>query len=94
LLLTRGPETGRRFALPAFGTVGLGRHPDCEIPLPDITVSRRHAEIQPGSGQFLLTDTGSLNGTYVNQQPVDTIALNDGDEIAIGIFRFVFSAGG
>jgi pSer/pThr/pTyr-binding forkhead associated (FHA) protein len=62
------------------------------VELADVTVSRRHAEIRPDRDQFLISDGGSLNGTYVNRRPVDTVTLSDGDEIAIGIFRLVFSA--
>lgn len=94
LVVTRGPETGRRFELSLDGASVLGRHPDCRVALPDVTVSRRHAEIRPDGGKFLLADSGSLNGTYVNRQPVDTITLSHGDEIAIGVFRLQFCAQG
>lgn len=92
LRVIRGHDVGRRFALSAVNALALGRHPDCDVELADVTVSRRHAEIRPDRDQFLISDGGSLNGTYVNRRPVDTVTLSDGDEIAIGIFRLVFSA--
>lgn len=92
LLLTRGPGAGRRLPLAGDAVTVLGRHADCDLVLSDVTVSRRHAEIRAEGEHFVLTDIGSLNGTYVNQHPVDTVALADGDAIAIGIFRFRFAA--
>jgi pSer/pThr/pTyr-binding forkhead associated (FHA) protein len=93
LLLTRGPDAGRRLAVGTDTVTVLGRHADCDLVLPDVTVSRRHAEIRHDGESFVLTDIGSLNGTYVNQHPVDTVVLTDGDTIAVGIFRFRFHAG-
>lgn len=94
LVVTRGPDAGRRFELSVDSASVLGRHPDCGVALTDVTVSRRHAEIRPDGGEFTLADSGSLNGTYVNRQPIDTITLSHGDEIAIGVFRLQFSARG
>jgi pSer/pThr/pTyr-binding forkhead associated (FHA) protein len=67
-----------------------GRHPGSSIFLDDITVSRRHAEFQREKDQFRVVDVGSLNGTYVNRQPVDSAALVNRDEIQIGKFRLIF----
>jgi pSer/pThr/pTyr-binding forkhead associated (FHA) protein len=80
--------------LDGSGTTVLGRHSDCGIVLSDVTVSRRHAEVRPVEGGFTLTDLGSLNGSYVNRKPIDTVPLANGDEIAVGVFRLVFRAEG
>jgi pSer/pThr/pTyr-binding forkhead associated (FHA) protein len=89
LIVTRGPNAGSRFLLDQPVT-SAGRHPDSGIFLDDITVSRRHAEFQRKQGQFRVIDVGSLNGTYVNRQPVDSAVLVNGDEIQVGKFRLVF----
>ena len=68
----------------------LGRHPDSEISLDDISVSRRHAEIERQETEYVLRDMGSMNGTYVNQRRVDSVVLSQGDEILIGRFRLIF----
>jgi pSer/pThr/pTyr-binding forkhead associated (FHA) protein len=68
----------------------LGRHPDSEIILDDITVSRRHAEISRSGDRYVVRDAGSLNGTYVNQERVDEVELRQGDELQVGKFRLVF----
>jgi hypothetical protein len=93
LHIRRGPYTGQRFALPTDTTSTLGRHPSCDIVLPNVTVSRRHTEIRLDSRGFVLIDVGSLNGTYLNGHPVDTAVLAHGDEIAIGVFRLTFHTG-
>jgi len=67
-----------------------GRHPDSDIFLDDVTVSRRHAEFRKKDGGYSVTDVGSLNGTYVNREPTDSISLSNGDEVQIGKFRLVF----
>ena len=89
LLVKRGPNAGSRFLLDQPLTTA-GRHPDSDIFLDDITVSRRHAEFRLHDGQFEVADVGSLNGTYVNREPTDAAALINGDEIQIGKFRLVF----
>jgi pSer/pThr/pTyr-binding forkhead associated (FHA) protein len=70
-----------------------GRHPDSDIFLDDVTVSRRHAEFHRGPNGFSVRDVGSLNGTYVNRERVESANLNNGDEVQIGKFRLVFIAG-
>ena len=80
---------GDRFALDTDIT-RLGRHPDSEIRLDDITVSRRHAEVQHTADGYVVADSGSLNGTYVNQERVERATLHHGDELQIGKFRLVF----
>jgi len=89
LIVKRGPNAGARFLLDR-DVASAGRHPDSDIFLDDITVSRRHAEFRHESGEFRIADAGSLNGTYVNRQPVDTATLTNHDEIQIGKFRLVF----
>jgi pSer/pThr/pTyr-binding forkhead associated (FHA) protein len=71
----------------------IGRHPDSDIFLDDITVSRRHAELRRGAEGFALHDVGSLNGTYVNRERVEQADLHSGDEIQIGKFKLVFLTG-
>jgi hypothetical protein len=90
LVVRAGAQAGDRFVL-ASPLTRLGRHPDSEISLDDITVSRRHAEIQRlGDGGYEVRDAGSLNGTYVNQQRIDAVRLEHGDEVQVGKFRLVF----
>jgi pSer/pThr/pTyr-binding forkhead associated (FHA) protein len=67
-----------------------GRHPRSDIYLDDVTVSRGHAEFRREDLEFLVVDIGSLNGIYVNREPVDAAVLATGDEIQIGKFRLVF----
>ena len=88
LIVRSGPQAGDRFTL-AAGVTRLGRHPDSEIMLDDITVSRRHVEIERTAEGYVVTDAGSLNGTYVNQERVDRAVLHHGDELQIGKFRLV-----
>lgn len=89
LVVRSGPQAGDRFDLDARVT-RLGRHPDSEISLDDISVSRRHAEIERQETEYVLRDMGSMNGTYVNQRRVDSVVLSQGDEILIGRFRLIF----
>ncbi|GIL34395.1 FHA domain-containing protein [Phycicoccus sp. MAQZ13P-2] len=91
LVVLRGPNTGARFLLDDDEVVS-GRHPDSDIFLDDVTVSRRHAVFQRSGGTFVVRDVGSLNGTYVNRDLVDEAELSTGDEVQIGKFRLVFYA--
>jgi pSer/pThr/pTyr-binding forkhead associated (FHA) protein len=94
LVVTRGPDAGSRLVLDKAVTCA-GRHPDSDIFLDDVTVSRRHAEFQATENNDVqIVDVGSLNGTYVNRQPVDSAKLVNGDEVQIGKFRLVFLTGG
>ena len=94
LIVKRGPNAGSKFFLDADVTQ-VGRHPDSDIFLDDITVSRRHVEIRRDSGTgFRVHDVGSLNGTYVNRDRVEEAPLRSGDEIQIGKFKLVFLTGG
>jgi pSer/pThr/pTyr-binding forkhead associated (FHA) protein len=92
LVVQRGPGAGSRFLLDA-DQVNAGRHPESEIFLDDVTVSRRHAEFHREGEAFTVADTGSLNGTYVNRDRIDRVLLTDGDEVQIGKYRLVFFAG-
>ena len=92
LVVKRGPNAGSRFLLDQDVTTA-GRHPDSDIFLDDVTVSRRHAEFRREGGGFVVHDVGSLNGTYVNRQRIDVAALAGGDEVQIGKFRLLYLAG-
>jgi pSer/pThr/pTyr-binding forkhead associated (FHA) protein len=92
LVVQRGPGSGSRFLLDA-DVVNAGRHPDSEIFLDDVTVSRRHAEFHRTDDTFTVSDVGSLNGTYVNRDRIDRVQLKDGDEVQIGKYRLVFFSG-
>ena len=89
--MQRGPGSGSRFLLDQ-DLVSAGRHPESEIFLDDITVSRRHVEFRRSSDGFNVADVGSLNGTYVNRDRIDEVVLQDGDEVQIGKYRLVFFA--
>lgn len=89
LVVKRGPNAGSRFLLDHDVTTA-GRHPDSDIFLDDVTVSRRHAEFRREGSGYTVHDVGSLNGTYVNREPVDAVALSGGDEVQIGKFRLVY----
>jgi hypothetical protein len=68
----------------------IGRSPDCEIFLDDVTVSRRHAELVQRDGDFYIEDLGSLNGTFLNKRRIESGRLEDGDELQIGKYRLTF----
>ena len=92
LVVRRGPNAGSRFLLDADLTL-VGRHPDSDIFLDDVTVSRRHAEFYRHGGRFTVRDVGSLNGTYVNRERIEEAELTGGDEVQIGKFRLLFLTG-
>lgn len=94
LLVQRGPAAGARFLLDT-DRISVGRHPDSDIFLDDITVSRRHAVFARSKQGYVVSDQGSLNGTYVNRDRIDgDIALSGGDEVQIGKYRLIYFAGG
>jgi hypothetical protein len=94
LVVTRGPNIGARYLL-GDDVVRAGRHPESDIFLDDITVSRRHVEISPkDGGSYVLHDVGSLNGTYVNRERIDEVQLAPGDEVQIGKFKLVYLVAG
>jgi pSer/pThr/pTyr-binding forkhead associated (FHA) protein len=70
----------------------IGRSPETDVVLDDVTVSREHATLVRRGGDWFLDDAGSLNGTYVNRQRVDSHRLDDGDELQIGKFKLTFFA--
>ena len=92
LVVKRGPNVGSRFALEK-DVVQAGRHPDSDIFLDDVTVSRHHAEIVREEQGYVVRDAGSLNGTYLNRERVETAPLDNGDELQIGTFKLVFLTG-
>jgi pSer/pThr/pTyr-binding forkhead associated (FHA) protein len=92
LVVKRGPNAGSRFLLDAAVTTA-GRHPESDIFLDDVTVSRRHAEFVRDADTFVVRDVGSLNGTYLNRGRIDAAALAGGDEVQIGKYRLVFLTG-
>ena len=89
LIVRRGPTVGARFLLDIPLTVA-GRHPDADIFLDDVTVSRRHAEIVRDGVAFTVRDLDSLNGTYLDGERTSEGALTDGSEIQIGKYRMTF----
>jgi pSer/pThr/pTyr-binding forkhead associated (FHA) protein len=92
-LVSRGPKAGSRYLLD-IGTSTLGRHPESTMFFDDITVSRRHAEVIFDGHRTVVRDVGSLNGTYLNQTPLDDeTELHDGDVLQIGKFKLVFFSG-
>ncbi len=84
-----GGRSGETFALSESPTV-IGRSPECGIFLDDVTVSRKHAVFTQEDNRWRLVDQGSLNGTFVNRERVDTAVLSDGDEIQIGKYRLTY----
>lgn len=92
LIVHRGPSAGSRFLLDQDITVA-GRHPDADIFLDDVTVSRKHAEFVRDGDHFLVRDLGSMNGIFVAGERVDTAALTPGTEVLIGKFRMTFYPG-
>lgn len=94
LIVFRGPGEGSEFALDSLQSVyGVGRSPESEIFLDDVTVSRRHAQFRHGAQGWSIRDTGSLNGTYVDRKRVNDRLLTGGEEVQIGKFRFIFLVG-
>ena len=91
LVVLRGPNAGSRFLLDT-DSVSAGRHPDSDIFLDDVTVSRRHAEFHRSDEGFRVSDVGSLNGTYVNRDRIDEVHLSNGDEVQVGKYRLVYYA--
>ena len=84
-----GGRAGEHFALQGERTT-VGRSPDCDIFLDDVTVSRQHAVLSSRGDSFVIEDQGSLNGTFVNRHRVESAELEDGDELQIGKYRLVF----
>ena len=91
LIVQRGPNEGARFLLDQDLTT-VGRHPNADIFLDDVTVSRRHAEFRRTANQFMIHDLASLNGTYFDGVRIESALLDDGAEVQIGKFKFTFFA--
>src|SRR5262249_4748548 len=89
LVVQRGPNAGSRFLLDQEVTTA-GRHPDSDIFLDDVTVSRKHATFTRTPSGYTVADAGSLNGTYLNRERIETAELGNGDEVQIGKFRLLF----
>ena len=92
LVVKRGPNTGSQFLVDK-PVITAGRHPESDIFLDDITVSRRHVEIVSSDTGVVVRDVGSLNGTYVNRERIDEAPLTHGDELQIGKFKLVYVTG-
>jgi pSer/pThr/pTyr-binding forkhead associated (FHA) protein len=84
-----GGRAGETFR-PQGQRTRIGRSPDCEIFLDDVTVSRNHAVLLEQDGRFRVEDQGSLNGTFVNRSRIDSAELENGDELQIGKYRLTF----
>lgn len=91
LVVRRGPNSGARFLLDSDLTT-VGRHPEADIFLDDVTVSRRHAEFRRTGTTFEIADLNSLNGTYFDGVRIDTALLSDGAEVQVGKYRLTFYA--
>ena len=90
-LYSGGGRVGQSFPM-AGEKMTIGRSPETDVFLDDVTVSREHATLVRRGGDWFLDDAGSLNGTYVNRQRVDSHRLEDGDELQIGKFKLTFFA--
>ena len=92
LVVERGPRAGMTWIIKE-GTTTVGRHPDSDIFLDDITVSRHHCRFRSEGSVFTVEDSGSTNGTYVNGERIDQGALRPGDEVIIGKFHLIVALG-
>lgn len=92
LIMQPGPGAGARFLLDSDRT-DVGRSERADIFLDDVTVSRKHAQLLREGEHFFVRDSGSLNGTYVNRERIDSFQLRSGDEVQIGKYRMTFHAG-
>lgn len=93
LVVDRGPRAGLTWLLEP-GITTLGRGPDQDIFLDDVTVSRRHAELTiPSNGSAQIKDAGSTNGIYINGDRLDESSLSAGDEIIVGKYHLILVHG-
>ena len=86
-----GGRAGESFR-PTGERTRIGRSPDCEIFLDDVTVSRNHAVLLERDGTYVVEDQSSLNGTFVNRKRIESATLQEGDEVQIGKYRMTFIA--
>ena len=84
-----GGRSGEAFSLQREQTT-IGRSPDCDVFLDDVTVSRKHAVVTEQGGRFVIEDLGSLNGTFLNRHRIERGELENGDEVQIGKYRLIF----
>lgn len=84
-----GGRAGESF-IPGDARTLIGRSPECDVFLDDVTVSRRHAEVIRDEERFTIRDLGSLNGTFVNRRRIESADLEDDDEVQIGKYRMTF----
>ena len=91
-VVNQGAKAGARYALDS-DVVSLGRDPASDIFLDDVTVSRRHAEVERHGARYSIRDVGSLNGTYVNRKLTERGELSEGDEVQVGKFKLIFVHG-
>ncbi|MFM2277010.1 MAG: hypothetical protein RIT12_406 [Actinomycetota bacterium] len=89
LIVRRGPNKGARFLLDS-DLISIGRHPNADIFLDDVTVSRRHSEISRAGSVFTIKDLASLNGTYFEGKRVETAELFNGAEVQVGKYHFTY----
>ena len=92
LIVERGPRAGMTFIL-ANGVTTVGRHPESDIFLDDVTVSRHHCRQSAAGDEQTIEDSGSTNGTYVNDDRIDSAKLEPGDEVLIGRFHLIVARG-
>ncbi|HLF61405.1 MAG TPA: FHA domain-containing protein [Acidimicrobiia bacterium] len=92
LVIERGPQTGMTYVL-SPGNTTVGRHPESDIFLNDVTISRQHCRFVLAEGKLVVEDSGSTNGTYVNDARVDEAQLRAGDEVVVGRFHFLVAHG-
>ncbi len=89
LHVVRGPQTGVTYQL-GDQALTIGRSPQCDLFLNDMTVSREHASVEPADGGYVIRDANSFNGVWVNNESVETRRLVSGDVIQIGAFCLVY----
>lgn len=92
IVVEKGPRSGLTFLL-RDGNTTVGRHPESDIFLNDVTVSRHHCRFVTKTDSLTVEDSGSTNGTYVNEERVDSAVLEAGDEVLVGRFHFVVAHG-
>lgn len=90
MTVIRGPQVDTCYRLDDK-ILTVGRSPQCDIFLNDMTVSREHATIRPEAGEFVIKDSNSFNGIWINNQNVEEAVLEEGDIVQIGAFCLLFN---